>query len=434
MSSLLNLPTELILLILRYLSANDICQLRLACNRLEAVTREKFATTHLESINLFPTEFALSQLLELAKFARLRSFVKDLCIYPAIFHLNRDGDKSGPIYLLARGRGDLAPDTLKPVLLNGQPAEDALTFLNSGRFQQQLKIALRSFQIEGISIRRPQIHQPENIWGIQRLIKEGDDTMMCCRMGYVSPGLFARVTNTVLTAIAESRVLLSSICLDAVQVDQLQVLHQSRSRSDFIGRELSHITRLNITVGLSPEGNGATSTRPSLSSPLTHTDSDRCGIFHFINSLASLEYLSIGFVSCRGTEQERTAITLRDLCTFARPLRLRTLRLKRLTRPDTELIPFLARLPRLRSLEITIDLSSVKIGKKAESVAPWKQWLPLLGRAVSSSKLSLDRLVIVLSQFQPFVGRGAEGIDSMLRQVVELQPMEWLHGKSENKS
>lgn len=399
---LVNLPTELKMAIASHLrETKDLCQLRLVCRDLEASVRDVFARRSFVCIKLLPTADALNQLLAFAKNERLRHYARELNICDAVYRFEVKARRPEII------DSDRYPYPV-PALAWQQAANDAVTFLWSGGLQKQLTVALLDLRIECIKIYNyTKWMFPPASFGSRQLVqqtgKEQDPQQsLWGAWDYASPNLVTSVANAVFTAVTESRTPLSSLTVDKVQVDRIEIFQPPSSDSS--NSILQNMKQLNVRNehprhlrGLPEEHITSPSHHDRLVESLTS-----------ISRLPNLEHLYMSLPS----NVEHMASLKDVLLSKTTSKRLRTLDLGIFGQPMPELIPFLSNM-RPQDLTLCVRIQYWRDQKEA-ALAPWKQFLPLLG-AVSF----LHRLDINILGSNQFKGYRADGIKRMLADLVE---------------
>ncbi|CAD0097399.1 unnamed protein product [Aureobasidium mustum] len=343
--SILNLPFETVLEFVSYLDRQDILALRSTCKYMDTILLDTFAKQFFSQIYVLPTEHSLQLLLEVSNDKRIRRHVKELLICCTIYqdHSSRYGDWESDAHIIIHKTRLLTenespfPDTTSP---EEEATNEAVNFVRKGSFGRQLTAALQSLEIDSIEIlnygQMKCWHLPlPLILGRSQLLRRTGrdpfDTPDCVRgrgprsWEYASNeedgpmDMATYMSNTVLSAIEDSGLLLRSFVIPVVQTDRLKALPTLSSN-------LSSLQHLKLTIG-----HDARSTCHDSPDPDPN-------FFTSINELPNLQHLHLSTWPARARPG---SVSLNPFLSLLKPLNLRSLHLGSLCAPSQDLVPLL---------------------------------------------------------------------------------------------
>jgi hypothetical protein len=337
--SLLALPVEVTLEVASYVDKYDLTALRSTCKQLDALLFSTVGKRCFNTLYVIPIVPALDVLIQISKSERLRPYIKELHICCSIYQ-SREGIPN--ITNLTRMRELHELPYCDPKTPEQEAANEAVTLVQKGGFEKQLVEALRHLKITRVQVHSYRgLHRSVEALRLGRpqfIEQTGRDpfeevTENSCRAwdytDYRNSGtmdLATHMTSIVLSAIGETLSPISSLEVPIIQVDKLRV-------SQTLGAKLTHLQHLTLTITL-----GARRTRDL-------PPHDLLAMIHTIPNLHTLD-----LSTSPHQRLHHSSLPLYYFLEHFKSLAVETLHLSSLCGTSPLLAPFLASLPRLKTL------------------------------------------------------------------------------------
>jgi hypothetical protein len=339
--SLLVLPVEITLEVASYVDKYDLTALRSTCKQLDTLLLPTVGKRCFNRLYVIPIVPALDILIQISKSERLRPYIKELHICCSIY---QSRERIPNITNLTRMRELHELPFCDPKTPEQEAANEAVTLVQKGGFEKQLVEALRHLKITRVQVHSYKgLHRSVEALRLGRpqfIEQTGRDpfeevTENSCRAwdytDYCDSGtmdLATHMTSIVLSAIGETQSPISSLEVPIIQVDKLRV-------SKTLGARLTHLQHLTLTITL-----GARRTR----------DLPPQDLLAMINTIPNLHILDLS--TSPHKRLHHSSLPLYYFLEHFKFLAVETLHLSSLCGTSPLLAPFLASLPRLKTLSL----------------------------------------------------------------------------------